>query len=196
MRGRLLAAAPLALLLATSCAEERANIVADDLCTQGVRWAGQEGDQRGLPDPQLRAMEQHQGAPEMHPGRDCIACHAALARGPKLLVAGTVFTRLRETSDCAGVFGAAVTIKDAAGAELELESNPMGNFFLRASAAPGFKPPFTAKLLYAGKERQMFTPQTNGSCNGCHTAQGTAPAGQGKAPGRICVDPNDPACTP
>ncbi len=187
------------LLLALACAEEQANIVVDNTCNESVRWAGLEGDQRGLTDEQLRAMPTHRGATEMHPGRDCMACHKALGGPSDFVIAGTVFTKRDEPGDCSGVHGATVIIKDAAGTEFRLKSNPMGNFHMHGGGhghGPELKTPFTVKLLHDGKERQMYTPQTNGSCNSCHTAQGTAPAGQGKPPGRICVDPKDPLCTP
>lgn len=185
-----MAAALLALLVAGGCAEQQANIVIDSRCSAGARWAGLEGDQAGLTEQQLQTMAGHNGAPEMHPGRDCLGCHAALARGPELLVAGTVFGTLRETADCAGVHGATVIIKDAAGTEHRLESNPMGNFYLTRNAAPGFKTPFQARLLRGGKELPMYTPQSQGSCNSCHTAKGSGP------PGRVCIAPGGGGCKP
>ncbi len=184
----------LLLVLSVCCGEDQANIVADKQCTEGVLWVGQEGDRRSYSDVQLWDMD-HVGAPEMTPGRDCVACHAA-DEGPGYIIAGTVFRKLNEPSDCAGVYGATVIIKDAAKREYRLEANPMGNFYLKAKDAPEFKKPFEAKLLFGGIERQMFTAQTNGSCNSCHTAKGTAPKGESAPPGRICVDANDPNCSP
>ena len=195
MRGVILRA-PVALaaamLLLAACAQEQANIVTDDQCAQGVRWQGLEANQRGLPDKQLQAMGEHRGAPEMHPGRDCIDCHKTLARGPAFAVAGTVFGERTEEADCAGVHGATVIITDAANVEHRLATNTLGNFMLRQDQASGFKTPYQVRLLYGGKERRMYTPQTNGSCNACHSV----PTAKGGAPGRICVDPNDPVCTP
>ena len=133
----------------------------------------------------------------MHPGRDCVACHSRPANvdsAPKFVIAGTVFSKLREPDDCLGTGGATVTITDANKQQYALSTNNAGSFWLRASDAPTFKVPYTVKILHNGRQGQMYSSQTNGSCLSCHTAAGTAPAGESKAPGRICVDPNDPLC--
>jgi len=185
-----------AILALGACAQEQANIVLDDRCAAGVRWAGVEGDPTGQSEEQLRAIEDHVAAPEMHPGRDCVACHSALSHGPDFVIAGTVYMKRDEASDCGGVHSATVIVKDAAGVEYRLASNGVGNFYLRRGDAPDFKPPYQVRLLHGGTERPMYSPQTEGSCNRCHTAQGDAPAGQGSPSGRVCVDPNDLICAP
>jgi hypothetical protein len=53
-----------------------------------------------------------------------------------------------------------------------------GNFYGGSVGTPS---PYTARVVVNGVVKsQMVTPQTNGDCNVCHTAQGA----QG-APGRI-----------
>jgi cytochrome c553 len=182
-------------LLLTACSEARSNIVEDKTCAAGVRWAGSEA-QEGATDESLWDSP-HVAAGEMHPGRDCVACHDRAKEGPDpYVVSGTVFHKLAERNDCFGVGSVTVLIKDSKGKTYTLPSNEAGNFWLEQDEAPGFSPPFSASIRFGGVERSMFTKQTNGNCLRCHTAKGTAPAGAGAPPGRICVDPNDPVCTP
>ncbi|MEI8259338.1 MAG: hypothetical protein WCJ30_27035, partial [Deltaproteobacteria bacterium] len=65
--------------------------------------------------------------------------------------------------------------------------NSAGNFWLEDRAAPRFAAPYTARVLYQGRERRMIAPQTDGDCNTCHTDTGTM-----GAPGRVTV-PGPPA---
>lgn len=191
--GRVAALPLLVLLLGGGCeGQQLANLVLDPGCNAGVRWAGLEAA-RGQQDPALWTT-QHRGAPEMHPGRDCAACHAKKSGAPALLISGTVFSRVDEVHDCLGVAGAAITVTDANGALHQLRSNSAGNFWLNANEAPNFKMPLQVKIRHGGRNGQMFSSQSNGSCNSCHSAAGTAPAGQSKPPGRVCVDPDDSRC--
>ena len=43
-------------------------------------------------------------------------------------------------------------------------------------------PPYTAKVLFGGRVREMIERQTDGDCNGCHTEDGAK-----DAPGRIVL---------
>ena len=171
------ALAALGLLLTVGCeVEQRANVVLDPSCSEGVRWAGLEGDTR-LTDAKLWPQE-HVGAPEMHPGRDCMTCHKKSSHGdhaPRFVVAGTAFGKLQERSDCYGVGGVTITVTDANKVSHELKSNSAGNFWLAAADAPEFKMPFTVKIRHNGREGQMYSPQTIGSCNNCHSASGKDP---------------------
>jgi hypothetical protein len=134
----------------------------------------------------------------MDPGMACISCHASTGgEAPTFAFAGTVFVDGHATDRClpgsqekADLSQATVVITGANGATLSLplcvpsKSNPStcnfanGNF----STAQSVPLPYTAKVVYMGKERDMTTPQTRGDCNACHTVTGT-----NGAPGRIAL---------
>ncbi len=123
-----------------------------------------------------------QGSPLMHPGDDCIACHANKGGdAPKLLIAGTVMGGLKDETDCGGIEGVTVQVTEKDGHVIEMQTNKAGNFLLKASDRE-LALPFTVKLIYNGREREMKTPQSNGACATCHT-----PEGENGAPGRILV---------
>jgi hypothetical protein len=130
-------------------------------CLTGMKWTN--GDE---------------GSPDMHPGRSCIDCHAS-GEGPRFIVAGTVFRELNEPSDTYGVRGVVVQLTDAKDKVIRLTTNAAGNFMLRARGNP-IALPFTAKVLFKGREAEMATPQSTGNCAACHTARG-----ENGAPGRI-----------
>lgn len=181
----------LCCLFTSGCGEDRANVVEDDRCTEGVRWAGTEGG-ASYSDDQLWQQD-HIGAFEMHPGRDCIGCHSnGKGSGPDYVVAGTAFRRLDEVSDCFGTAGVTIIIIDARGTTYTLPTDPSGNFWLERADAPGFQPPYEARIRHGGREGRMVASQRTGACNSCHTATGITPG----PPGRICVDPNNPSCMP
>ncbi|MCA9706033.1 MAG: hypothetical protein KDK70_09320 [Myxococcales bacterium] len=136
--------------------------VSSDECASGLRWVG--GDEE---------------SPRMHPGGDCIGCHAREGEGPRYLVAGTVHDLLTEANDCFGVEGATVEITDADGRQWSLPTNEAGNFFLPQSEGP-VAMPFRAAVLMDGMRLEMAAPQTVGSCATCHTAEGAM-----GAPGRV-----------
>jgi hypothetical protein len=112
----------------------------------------------------------------MHPGLDCVACHADRGEGPQYEIAGTVMGGLYDVDDCNGVEDVVVRITDADGDVTELSTNSAGNFFLRSAVAT----PYTAEIEYDGLVRRMVTPQTDGQCNACHTDVGAS-----SAPGRV-----------
>ncbi len=134
-------------------------------CTLGKKWTGG-----------------YEGSPTMKPGGDCIGCHTNFGEGPKFTIAGTVFGHLHEADDCYGLSNGTVEITDSAGHVYELQTNKVGNFFAFKSKLPGWTPPYTARVIYNGVAREMFSPQTDGSCNSCHTVDGA-----NGAPGRILV---------
>ncbi|MBS1121535.1 MAG: hypothetical protein H6Q90_3763 [Deltaproteobacteria bacterium] len=152
----------LAIAWVTGCTEsegeEGGGAVASDLCVSGLRWAGGNAE-----------------SPSMHPGSDCIGCHAA-GEGPRFVIAGTVHGSFTEPADCYGVPGVAVTITDATGQTLNLMTNDAGNFYSPAAMTM----PIRATLQFEGRERTMVTRQPVGSCATCHTETGT-----NNAPGRI-----------
>jgi hypothetical protein len=119
-------------------------------------------------------------SPEMHPGLNCIDCHAS-GEGPSFVIAGTVYMELDEADDCYGVEGAEVQITDAQGQVITLTTNKAGNFFLR-SGRYTLTMPIEAAVTYKGKTLPMMTTQSTGNCLLCHTAQG-----ENGAPGRIII---------
>jgi cytochrome c553 len=129
------------------------------VCASGTRWVGDDD-----------------GSSQMHPGRDCIACHAQKGEGPTFTLAGTVFGAPKQADDCFGLPNAVVVVTDATGKTFSMGSNKAGNFTSREAVAF----PITAKVLYGDKTIEMKTPVGSGACNSCHTVDGA----QG-APGRI-----------
>lgn len=123
------------------------------------------------------------GRPEMHPGRNCIACHrqqrASGEEDPPLFtMAGTVMGALRDVDDCIGVPGVTVEITDAASRVTSYVTNSSGNFYAASTFQPAL--PYTVRLIADGRERRMSTPQNNPNCMDCHTREGL-----NGAPGRI-----------
>jgi hypothetical protein len=144
----------------TGCIDETEK-VDSSVCLSGTRWIG--GDE---------------GSHSMHPGRDCISCHASKGEGPGFSAAGTLFGRAGEADDCFGAASATIQLTDSAGKVITMASNDAGNFY----SSESFAPPYTAKVIFKGEERVMATPQTSGACNSCHTS-----AGANGAPGRILL---------
>jgi cytochrome c553 len=131
-----------------------ASVAAAPACTSGVTWA-----------PGAAASEL------MHPGTPCLGCHA-IGGGPTLALAGTVYPSAHEPDDCNGSTGGNlhVLILDAAGKTHTMPVNAAGNF-LRVT---GLALPYRAMVVNGAKVRAMKTPQTEGDCNSCHSAQGAA----------------------
>jgi hypothetical protein len=117
----------------------------------------------------------------MRPGEACISCHSR-GDGPAFAIAGTIYPSAHEPDDCNGASattnGATVVITDKSGTARTLTPDAVGNFSYSGTLAT----PFQAKVVQAGKERIMVTPQTSGDCNGCHTQTGA-----NGAPGRIML---------
>jgi mono/diheme cytochrome c family protein len=122
------------------------------------------------------------GSSLMFPGEACVSCHKQNF-GPLISIGGTVYPTGHESDDCKGVnvSGAQVIVTDSNNKVVTLNVNSAGNFYSTTS----IKPPYTAKVTYQGRERDMtglvFAP-TDGDCNKCHTADGT-----NGAPGRIML---------
>ena len=118
------------------------------------------------------------GSDRMHPGGDCIACHAREREGPTYRFAGTVMLGLHDQEDCNGLTSSAeasplrVVITGANGDEVSLPVNRVGNFF----STRNISLPYTARILNTatGQTRFMLGPQTVGACNHCHTPNGAA----------------------
>lgn len=137
--------------------------IPDGDCTTGTYWTG--GDE---------------GSSRMHPGGDCIACHAREDEGPSYALAGTVMGGATDVTDCDGIPDVEVDIVDKDGnVALTLTTNDAGNFFSQAGI-PSALLPYTVVLRAGEQTREMFTPQTEQNCMACHTAEGAS-----GAPGRI-----------
>lgn len=115
-------------------------------------------------------------SPLMHPGGDCIGCHAQGGEGPKFSIAGTVMAGSADDTDCNGTAGVTVEITGADGQVLELATNSAGNFYSTKTVAT----PYSAKIKKGGAERAMSAAQTETNCASCHTADGA-----NGAPGRV-----------
>lgn len=147
--------------------EEEGQLVergATDSCASGLFWEGEEGSSL------------------MHPGQNCIACHADDPEGeaPAFQVAGTVMNGFDEEDDCAGAEGVTVEITGADGEVNTLVTNRAGNFFVHESDGIAITLPYTARVLVGDAVREMATPQSDLNCMSCHTREGA-----GGAPGRI-----------
>ena len=120
---------------------------------------------------------------DMKPGEACNSCHkvGGAATGKVFDVAGTVYPTAHEPDDCVGLTGATVIITGKDGKDVTFPVSANGNFSHNSLFGFGAIPtPYTAKVTFNGKTREMVAPQTNGDCNSCHTEAGTQ-----AAPGRI-----------
>ncbi|MCB9737726.1 MAG: hypothetical protein H6747_00545 [Deltaproteobacteria bacterium] len=145
--------------------DAQSTTVSPSVCKSEIQWTG--GDEK---------------SPLMHPGKDCVACHAERGEGPEFAIAGTVYPDMHEADDCYGEAGVKVVITGSDGKEFTLTANASGNFFMEKKDSASLKLPYTAKVVSGNKENAMGTAQVAGSCNSCHTKAGT-----GGAPGRITV---------
>jgi cytochrome c553 len=156
------AATVMLLVLPTACQTEVADVPTSE-CASGKKWVGG-----------------NSGSSQMHPGRDCIACHANEG-APQYLVAGTVYPveGLGDGDDCFGIAGASVLVEDAAGRAFALETNSAGNFYLARGDGP-LELPLSVEVEYDGVMQAMTLQPAVGACASCHTADGL-----GGALGRI-----------
>lgn len=133
------------------------------------------------------------GNNHMHPGRDCIGCHARTQHGPRFSVAGTLFNAGHEVDDCLGFDSdaqagqsAEVELTDATGRRLFVVANRVGNFY---TTVPLRFPLQRVRVFSPGGQvREMGAPAPHGDCNACHTRLGTITA-SGEAPGRVIAGP-------
>jgi hypothetical protein len=115
--------------------------------------------------------------PTMRPGWNCLSCHREgnTQNAPTWTAAGTVFPAANSPLD-EGLEGVSVVLTGANGAEVRLVTNTVGNFYTGQPLAS----PFTARLEYGGRRKEMpFSPPA-GSCNACHAMPPLS-----EAPGRI-----------
>jgi hypothetical protein len=155
----------LLVLFASTASAQRAQTLDPGMTAKadgpaGLKWIG--GDRE---------------SPFMHPGLDCIACHAK-GEGPKFQVAGTVYAKVDEKDDYFGVEGVSVQLTDSKGVVATLATNKAGNFYSGRGASLSL--PLSVKLLSGKAERVMGMKAPMGDCASCHTA-----TGKNGAPGRI-----------
>ncbi len=141
-----------------ACSGDETKSVPVGECAAGTKWVGDD-----------------EGSSKMHPGIDCVGCHAG-NDGPNFTLAGTVFGAAGQEDDCFGVGGVTVEITGADGVVTTLAANEAGNFYTQGGVAM----PYTAKVRSSNGERAMQAAQSTGACNSCHTT-----AGANSAPGRI-----------
>jgi hypothetical protein len=104
-------------------------------------------------------------------GQPCTVCHGP--EGPaktQFAVAGTIFWH--KTKDTIGVDQAAVSVVDSLGANPVIQTNCVGNFFIKPEDWPGGGgPAFPIKVtVYKDGNAVPMTPPINraGSCAECH----------------------------
>jgi len=129
---------------------------------------------------------------DMAPGQACLACHAYVNSGgdgmeaPSFGFAGTVYEMAHEPDGCvggpvdaagdSGTDRGQIEVTAATGERFVAPVTAGGNFMLEAVIAQ----PFTARIVYQGRSREMVMRQPSGDCNTCHTVDGAS-----GAPGRI-----------
>jgi hypothetical protein len=131
------------------------------------------------------AINQQEGE-DMNSGRACNTCHEQVnaeqgGDAPLFTLAGTIFPTAHEPDDCRSpaAKGAIVEITDSKGKVVTVTANEAGNFFYKENDLVF---PYQARVTFEGRERVMVLPQTNGSCNDCHTE-----TGKQDAPGRVLL---------
>ena len=134
--------------------------VAEPECPSGVKWL----------------LLDLVGTDLMEPGLACIQCHTSKGK-VAFTIAGTVYPGFHTVDTCDGTASITVEITGSDGKVQTLSTNSVGNFHGNSAVAM----PFTARVIDgSGKDRKMFSAQSNGDCNTCHTQSGT-----NGAPGRI-----------
>ncbi len=130
----------------------------DNSCPSGKKWTSG-----------------NKGSTLMYPGKACITCHNQ-GEGPFFYAAGTVYPVAHAVDSCYGSASVTVELTDANGKVVTATTNAAGNFYIQKSLTM----PYTARVIKNGISRDMLSPQKNGDCNTCHTADGAT-----NAPGRI-----------
>ncbi|MBK8235941.1 MAG: hypothetical protein IPK74_10315 [Deltaproteobacteria bacterium] len=120
-------------------------------------------------------------SPNMHPGLDCVTCHASEQEGPQLLIGGTVFSAVHEPDDCNGVGGGMqIELVGADGQVFMIPTDsPSGNFYAEIGEFD-LMLPYKAAVIDGDKRRDMVAAQSVTNCAACHTQNGLS-----MAPGRI-----------
>ncbi len=142
-------------------------------------------------DPALQG-DYYDGDEEHRPGQPCNRCHGdyfSLPPLPPWEVAGTVYGRIDDHEDD-GVEGVEVMVTDAAGNEMAVLTNRVGNFMVEVDSGVGapsdegkgvlkvpqaLEFPLEVKIRLGDVEREMETKiWREGSCAHCHGAAPSA----------------------
>lgn len=117
--------------------------------------------------PEAKGVEEGE---EHRPGQPCLTCHGGLGPGPDFVAAGTVYLTPTSTT---GVEGAVVVLKDAAGTEKRVETNEVGNFYVKEGKwRPVF--PLAVRIEYGKDKATMYTRiGRNAGCGSCHKRDAT-----------------------
>lgn len=139
--------------------------VSQDVCESEQRWVGGTS-----------------GSSLMQPGGNCIRCHADSSGGPEFLFAGTIYRSASAETQCFGVEGATVVVTGENGESVEMPTNEAGNFFVETEDAPELTAPYSAKVVYEGRERVMTEALYSNNCVDCHSG-----GGGGRIPPRMLI---------
>lgn len=149
---------------AVACVDELVEDVPEPVCFSGQRWIGGK-----------------HGHPDMYPGRDCVGCHED-NDGPQLVLGGTVYAYVvgrpdifaaQSGTDCFGMPGVTVRIRDDDEQVFDLVTNQAGNFYIEGDPHD-FAKPFSAEVRWIaddGMERispMYSTHPQYGGCAHCH----------------------------
>lgn len=135
--------------------------------------------------------------PLHRPGQPCILCHdGALGDPQRFIVAGTIFQT--SGSNVAAV-GATVTLTDANGSVIQVQTNAAGNFYLTPDQYDPVVPIQVVVNDSSGVSAKMQTvvagnlavEPNSGSCASCHFD----PAGPA-SPGHVCITLDDGGTPP
>jgi hypothetical protein len=135
--------------------------------------------------------------PLHRPGQPCIQCHdGALGDPQRFTVAGTIFQTSGSKSPAVG---ATVTLTDAIGSSIQVQTNAAGNFYLTPNQYDPVVPMQVVVTDSSGIGVKMQTvvagnlaeEPNNGSCASCHFD----PAGP-TSPGHVCITLDDGGTPP
>jgi len=113
------------------------------------------------------------------PGQPCLTCHGGLGPGPDFVAAGTVYLTPTSTT---GVEGVTVILNDAAGKSKRVETNEVGNFYIKEGEKdegekeskwnPVF--PLSVRIEYGKDKATMYSRiGRNAGCGSCHKRDAT-----------------------
>ena len=135
--------------------------------------------------------------PLHRPGQPCILCHdGAIGDPQRFTVAGTVF---QTSGSKAAAVGATVTVTDANGSAIQVQTNAAGNFYLTPHQYDPVVPMQVVVTDSSGVSTKMQTvvagnlavEPNNGSCASCHFD----PPGP-TSPGHVCITLDDGGTPP
>ena len=114
-------------------------------------------------------------------GEDCVSCHKPDGKAPRALftVSGTIFRSAGGEPRETGARDVALTLTDASGRQLELKTNPGGNFYSREA----LRFPVRVALRTAPDGAPRLGPEgvcAHGDCNLCHSYEKPVAGARGR----------------